>query len=191
MMPPGAVFVVCDTSLARAGPAMLLTACRRAPLHLSPGLGVLLHRFDHYLVFILLTLGGGLLIGFINLPDEWYQSLAKPWFTPPNWLFGPAWTVLYILVGIAGARIYERARSSAAMVVWIAQLIFNFAWSPAFFGLKLPALGLAIIIPLLLLILAFIGLAWRRDRLASALFVPYGLWVAYATALNAAIVAMN
>lgn len=170
---------------------MLLTADRRAPVQPSLKAGVPLHRFDHYLVFILLTLGGGLLIGLMNLPGEWYQSLAKPWFTPPNWLFGPAWTILYILVGIAGARIYEHGRASAAMIVWFVQLVLNFAWSPAFFGLQLPMLGLVIIIALLLLIVAFIGFSWRRDRLASALFIPYGLWVAYATALNAAVVTMN
>jgi len=149
------------------------------------------HRFDHYLVFILLALGGGLLIGLMNQPGEWYDSLVKPWFTPPGWLFGPAWTILYILVGMAGARIFEHGRNSWAMILWIAQLVLNFAWSPVFFGLQLPALGLVIIIALLVLILAFIGLSWRRDRLASALFVPYGLWVAYATVLNAAVVALN
>jgi translocator protein len=149
------------------------------------------HRFDHYLVFILLTLGGGLLIGFITLPGEWYASLTKPWFTPPNWLFGPAWTFLYILVGIAGARIFEHARNSLAMRAWIVQLVLNFAWSPVFFGLQRPTLGLVVIIALLLAILAFIALSWRRDRVASVLFIPYGLWVAYATALNAAIVALN
>jgi benzodiazapine receptor len=168
-----------------------LTAGRRAPVSTVTHAGVLLHRFDHYLVFILLTLGGGLLIGLINLPDEWYQSLAKPWFTPPDWLFGPAWTILYILIGIAGARTYARSRRSPVMTCWIAQLVLNFAWSPAFFGLKSPSLGLMIIIPLLLLILAFIGLSWKRDRISSVLFMPYAVWVAYATALNAAIASMN
>ncbi len=153
--------------------------------------GFFLHRFDHYLLFILLSLGGGLLVGLINLPDEWYQSLAKPWFTPPERLFGPVWTVLYILVGIAGARSYARSPRSPVMTAWIAQLVLNFAWSPAFFGLRSPGLGLMVIIPLLLTILAFIGLSWKRDRLSSALFVPYGLWVAYAAALNAAIVSIN
>lgn len=150
-----------------------------------------MHRFDHYLVFILLALGGGLLIGLMTPSGEWYASLAKPWFTPPSWLFGPAWTILYFLVGIAGARTFERRRNSWAMTVWIAQLVLNFAWSPAFFGLQAPILGLVIIIALLVLILAFIGLSWRRDWLSSALFAPYGLWVAYATVLNAAVVSMN
>lgn len=168
-----------------------MTAGRGTPLQIVTDAEVPLHRFDHYLVFILLTLGGGLLIGLINLPDEWYQSLAKPWFTPPNRLFGPAWTILYILVGIAGARTYARSRRSPVMTTWIAQLVLNFAWSPAFFGLQSPSLGLMIIIPLLLLILVFIGLSWKRDRLSSILFMPYAIWVAYATALNAAIVAMN
>ena len=150
-----------------------------------------MHRFDHYLVFMLLALGGGLLIGLMTPSGEWYASLAKPWFTPPSWLFGPAWTILYFLIGIAGARTFELSRNSPVMIIWIAQLVLNFAWSPAFFGLQLPALGLVIIIALLVLILVFIGLSWRRDRLASVLFVPYGLWVAYATVLNAAVVALN
>ena len=175
----------------RAKKRPLLTTGGRTPLQPSLKAGVPVHRFDHYLVFILLSLGGGLLIGLINMPGEWYDSLVKPWFTPPNWLFGPAWTILYVLIGTAGARTFEQSRTSPAMIAWIAQLVLNFAWSPAFFGLQLPALGLAIIIVLLLSILAFIGLSWRRDLISSALFIPYGLWVGYATALNAAIVSMN
>lgn len=144
-----------------------------------------------HLLFIILVVGIGVLIGYINLPGEWYQTLAKPSFTPPNWLFGPAWTILYILIGIVGARTWIGARQSAGMLIWWAQMVLNFLWSPVFFGSQHPFPALFIIAALLIFILAFIVERWRRDRIAALLFVPYAAWVAFATALNAAIVQLN
>ena len=142
-------------------------------------------------LFLVITLGGGLLIGFASRPGAWYASLEKPVFTPPDWVFGPAWTVLYILIAIAGARTWLAECSGRAMRLWFAQLVFNFAWSPAFFGWQDPAAALVIIIALLISVAAFILVSWRRDRLSATLFLPYLGWVAFATALNAAIVLMN
>eukprot|EP00913_Durusdinium_trenchii_P027001 g25336.t1 len=133
----------------------------------------------------------GSLIGLLNIPGDWYQSLAKPFFNPPNWIFGPVWTVLYVFIGIAGARTWIADRRSGRMRIWFVQMVLNFLWSPAFFGLQAPALGLVVIVPLLIAILAFIRASWRADRLSAWLFVPYALWVAFATALNASIVALN
>jgi tryptophan-rich sensory protein len=142
-------------------------------------------------IFILAVVTLGSLIGLLNIPGEWYQSLQKPFFNPPNWLFGPAWTVLYILIGIAGARTWLAARSSVLMNIWFGQMALNFLWSPAFFGLQSPILGLAVIVPLLIAILAFIRVSWPIDRIAAWLFVPYALWVAFATLLNLSIVILN
>jgi tryptophan-rich sensory protein len=142
-------------------------------------------------VFIIAVVALGSLIGLLNIPGEWYQSLQKPFFNPPNWLFGPAWTTLYILIGEAGARTWLSGRSSGRMKIWFVQMGLNFLWSPAFFGLQSPLLGLVVILPLLIAILAFIGTSRPFDRVAAWLFVPYALWVAFATLLNLSIVVLN
>jgi len=142
-------------------------------------------------LFVAAVLAVGLAIGFLTAPGEWYVSLQKPSFNPPNWVFGPAWTILYLLIGIAGYRIWLARADGTAAKLWFAQMALNFAWSPVFFGLHLTGLALAIIALLLLAIIAFIVAAWRQDRAAALLFVPYAAWVAFATCLNAAIVALN
>ena len=144
-----------------------------------------------YLAFIILVLGGGLLIGANNMPGDWYQSLAKPWFNPPNWVFAPVWSILYIIIGVVGARTWLTLRRSMAMRLWFAQLVFNFAWSPAFFGLQDPMSAMMIILGLLVAVAGFILVSWRQDRTAALLFLPYLAWVAFATALNGAILALN
>jgi benzodiazapine receptor len=144
-----------------------------------------------YLAFIILVLGAGLLIGASNIPDEWYRSLAKPAFTPPDRVFAPVWSLLYAIIGLVGARTWLTLRRSMAMRLWFAQLVFNFAWSPAFFGLRDPASAMIIILGLLVSVAAFIAVSWRQDRTAALLFVPYLAWVAFATALNAAILLLN
>ncbi|WP_160007430.1 TspO/MBR family protein [Rhizobium sp. 18055] len=144
-----------------------------------------------YIVFIAIALGGGLAIGVNNLPGEWYQSLAKPPFNPPNWIFGPAWSILYVLIGIAGARTWVRGHLSVGMLIWAGQMVVNFLWSPFFFGLQMPPVALAIILVLWVLILAFIANRWNADRIAAWLFLPYLAWVSFATLLNGSIVYLN
>src|SRR4051794_30837057 len=99
----------------------------------------------HLIVLLVLVVGGGWIIGASNLPGAWYGSLNKPWFTPPGGLFPIAWTVLYILIAIAGWRTYERVESGAVMQVWWGQLVLNFAWSPVFFTAHLMWPAFAII----------------------------------------------
>ncbi len=144
-----------------------------------------------YILFIGIVVGVGALSGVSNMPGEWYQSLEKPFFQPPAWVFGPVWTTLYVLIAIAGARTWLQAPSAGRMQVWFMQMILNFLWSPAFFGYQSPILGLVVIIPMLVAILAFIGLSWNRDRISAWLFLPYAGWVTFATALNAAIALLN
>ncbi len=138
--------------------------------------------------FIAGTLALGLLIGATMRPGEWYDTLQRPWFTPPPWAFGPIWTVLYILIGWAGARVFL-ARGPFAL--WVAQMVVNFAWPPVFFGLQLPLAGLAVIAGLWVLILAFIRAAWPTDRPSALMFVPYAIWVTLATSVNAGVVWLN
>lgn len=144
-----------------------------------------------HIIFIALTVGLGVFSGVANTPGEWYQTLAKPFFTPPPWIFAPVWTLLYVLIGVAGARTWQRAPASAAMQIWFGQLILNFLWSPSFFGLKSPLLGLLVVSALLIAIVGFI--IWVRpiDRAASLLFAPYAIWVAFASLLNLSILVLN
>jgi translocator protein len=143
-----------------------------------------------FLLFLVLVVGGGLAIGYITLPGEWYAGLAKPPFNPPNWLFAPVWTVLYVLIAIAGWRVWDRGLVRPQQFWW-AQLVLNFLWSPAFFGFQGMATALAVIILLLVAIVAFIKASWNAERTAAALFLPYLLWVAFATLLNASLLYLN
>ncbi len=144
-----------------------------------------------HLLFVAIALGGGTLIGLNNMPGEWYQGLAKPAFNPPGWIFGPVWSGLYILIGIAGARTFISAPRSGAMKLWIIQMGLNFLWSPLFFGLHSPGLALIVIVALLVAIIAFVARQWKDDRPAALMFIPYVLWVGFASVLNAAIFFLN
>ncbi len=124
----------------------------------------------------------------------WYQALQKPPFNPPDWVFAPVWTTLYLLMAIAGWRVWRGAEPKAgrlALAVFAGQLGLNLAWSWLFFGLRRVDLALAEVVILLLAIIATAGLFWRIDRWAAALLVPYGLWVGYATLLNASLWLLN
>ena len=144
-----------------------------------------------YLVFVCVVVTTGAVIGINNVPGEWYQSLNKPFFNPPNWIFGPVWTALYAMIGIAGARTWLRSRMGGRMQLWGSQLLLNFMWSPIFFGMESPLGALILIVPMLVCVIAFIIMTYSRDRLSMWLFVPYAAWVAFATALNASIVYLN
>lgn len=147
-----------------------------------------MRRILIYAAFILGVLAIGLVLGTITRPDGWYAALAKPSFNPPNWLFAPVWTLLYVMIGVVGARTFERG---GGMRLWLAQMVLNFAWTPAFFGLHRPSLALVIVLALLATIAAFILTRWNADRVSALVFVPYAAWVAFASLLNASIVALN
>lgn len=124
----------------------------------------------------------------------WYDSLTKPFFTPPASLFGPVWTVLYLAMAVSGWLVWRRAgfyRAKVAMTLFGAQLALNLLWSVVFFGLRAPGQGLVEIVVLWAAILATI-LAFRRiSHPAALLLVPYLAWVTFATALNAGIWLLN
>jgi len=124
----------------------------------------------------------------------WYQSLAKPWFNPPNWIFAPVWTALYFMMAIAAWRLWRRdglAGARAAMTLFALQLVLNMVWSIVFFGLRSVGAALVEIVVLLLAILATTLVFWQRDRVAGMLFIPYAGWVAFAAVLNAALWQLN
>jgi benzodiazapine receptor len=141
--------------------------------------------------FLLLVIGGGLVIGLLTSPGEWYAGLAKPSFNPPAWLFGPVWIVLYVLIAVAGWRVWQRDRTCGPMKLWWVQLVLNFLWSPAFFAAHQPGVALVVILMMLAAILGFIAAAWRLDRVAALLFVPYAAWVTFASLLNGSIWMLN
>ena len=141
--------------------------------------------------FIVLVLCGGTAIGFATLPGAWYQSLVKPAFNPPNWIFGPVWTILYVMIAVAGWRLWEHHRSSAAMKIWWLALVLNFLWSPTFFGMQQLGLAFVIIVAMLLSIFAFIFQSAKLDRTSALLFIPYAAWVSFATLLNASLWHLN
>lgn len=141
--------------------------------------------------FLALVIGGGILIGTLTAPGEWYANLAKPVFNPPNWIFGPVWTVLYVLIAIAGWRQFEADKRSVAMKLWWAQLGLNFLWSPVFFVLQTPWIALLIILCLLGVIAAFIRQVRGSDQTSALIFLPYLAWVAFASALNLSIALLN
>ncbi len=140
------------------------------------------------LAFTIAVVAIGVMIGLLNLPGEWYAGLNKPWFNPPNWLFGPVWTILYALIGFAGWRTWP---DPPLRTVWLIQMLLNFAWSPLFFGAHHVGAALAVILALLAAILAFVWKARRVDPLASGLFLPYAAWVAFASLLNGALWRLN
>lgn len=144
-----------------------------------------------YNFFVVFVWGVGSTIGLLTRPAEWFETLIKPSFNPPNWVFAPVWTLLYILIAIAGARTWLKARNSCAMRFWYAQLFFNFLWSPVFFGAQ--KIGLAFILTLFLLasIAAFISSTHKDDKVAALMFVPYMAWVAFAAILNLSIWILN
>ena len=119
----------------------------------------------------------------------WYAGLSKPDWTPPNWLFPPAWAALYLMIAVAGWLIWTTPHESRSLILglWAAQLLLNAAWSYIFFGRHEIALGLIDILALWAMIAAFAVAAWPVNQWASLLFMPYLLWVSFAAALNASI----
>lgn len=142
-------------------------------------------------VFILVVVGVGGLLGFLSAPGEWYAGLEKPPFNPPSWVFSPVWLTLYVLIAIAGWRTFERDRTGRAMWLWYAQMLLNWLWSPVFFAAQLLWPAAVVIVAMLAVIVGFIVVSWRQDRLAALLFVPYAAWVAFATLLNVSIAILN
>ncbi|HEX9182180.1 MAG TPA: TspO/MBR family protein [Burkholderiales bacterium] len=124
----------------------------------------------------------------------WYQTLAKPAFNPPDWIFAPVWSALYLMIAIAGWRAWRRGAGRElrlGMTIYAVQLALNLSWSFVFFGARLIGPALAVIVTLLAAILANAALFWRLDRAAGALLVPYAAWVSFATLLNAALWRLN
>lgn len=123
-------------------------------------------------------------------PGDWYASLDKPWFTPPNWLFPIAWTILYIMIAVAGWLIFY-SQQTIAKWLWGIQLFFNAIWSWLFFGLQNMALALADILFLDILVICLSIHCCNKNRTAFLLLIPYCIWILFATALNISLLMLN
>ena len=139
----------------------------------------------------------GLLGSIFTMPaiPTWYAALQKPTFTPPNWLFAPAWGTLYGLMGISAFLIWRRGledhRTRTALIIFLIQLILNVLWSVVFFGLQSPLYGVIVIIALWVAILFTLLKFFKISRAAGILLVPYILWVTFAAVLNVSIFTLN
>lgn len=142
-----------------------------------------------------IVIGGLSGIATGNSINTWYVQLNKPSFNPPNWIFGPMWSLLYTLMGISVALVWHKGWANQlvknAVYLFITQLILNAFWSIAFFGMQNPLLALIVIIVLLILIVACIAYFRKIDKVAAWLLLPYLLWVSFAAFLNLNIVILN
>ncbi len=154
------------------------------------------HRWPALFGFIMATFTAAAIGGAATSEGvrDWYPLLRKPSWTPPGWLFGPAWTLLYAMMSVAAWRIWLLRPAPAtrtALILFFSQLALNALWSILFFGLRRPDLALLEILALWLLLAATQRTFWRLDRMAGLLWAPYLAWVTFAAVLNAAIWWLN
>ena len=127
--------------------------------------------------------------------NTWYAGLSKPSFNPPDWLFAPVWTLLYILMGIAAFFVWRKGTQNRpvkiALIVFLVQLILNVLWLVVFFGLESPLSGLIVIVVLWVALLVTVLRFFKISRVASILLWPYLLWVTFAAVLNGSIWLLN
>ena len=141
----------------------------------------------------IICLGLGMLGAYATNTSDfaWYTALHKPSFNPPTWLFGPVWTVLYILMGIALGKLWRlRKQTNLPLVLFIIQLIFNILWSPLFFQLHRIDLALYDMCALWLSLVLLLIIIWKHKTIFLLLF-PYGLWVSFALILNISLYYLN
>jgi len=158
-----------------------------------------MNKYIRILVLVVTCLAVGYFSSLVTRPavESWFPTIQKPSFNPPNWLFAPVWTTLYIMMGIAGGLVWHEIDSSRkeevkkAMKFFAIQLALNALWSYLFFGLKNPLLALVEIVLLWLMIYETYIKFVRINKFSGYLFVPYLLWVSFATVLNASIWWLN
>jgi tryptophan-rich sensory protein len=150
---------------------------------------------------LLVSVIGCELVGLLGTPftltaiPNWYATLNKPFFAPPNWIFGPVWTLLYCLMGVAFYLIwkqgFKKKNVKEAGTYFLVQLVLNCIWTPIFFGLRSPILGLIVIVAMWAAIVLTMKKFYPLSRAAFYLLIPYLLWVSFATLLNASLAVLN
>lgn len=146
-----------------------------------------------WLIFALLFLAccGAGATGALFPPGEWYRDLKKPWFVPPDWLFPVAWTSIFILISLAGARVATFEAGGMALALWSVQIALNTLWSPVFFGLKRMRSALYVVIALWCSVAPTTVVYVSIDWIAGLAFAPYLVWVTIASALNFEMARLN
>lgn len=145
----------------------------------APDIGVAMH----FAIFLLAAATAGA-TGMFFQPGSWYDSLQKPGFTPPGWVFPIAWTTLYVLMAWSAARLAVLPGAGLVLGLWALQIALNTLWTPVFFGAHRLGAAMAILAALWLVVAVLVVLAWRMDRLAGALLLPYLAWLTLAGTLN-------
>jgi tryptophan-rich sensory protein len=135
--------------------------------------------------------GAAATTGAMFEPGAWYRALRKPRWTPPDWLFPVAWSVLYLSMAAAAARVAPLPGSGQAMAFWAAQIAFNTLWTPVFFGLYRMGAAFGVMLGLWTFVALTLVSFWQHDLVAGLLFVPYLAWVTVAGALNWTVWRMN
>lgn len=143
-----------------------------------------------FVIFLTACLGAGA-TGAVFQPGDWYKSLDKPSWTPPDWAFPVVWTSIYMLISFAAARVAGMEGSEYAMALWAAQIAFNALWTPVFFGLRRMKGALIVMVFLWLSVLGCLVANWQLDFWAGLAMLPYIVWVSVAGILNLAVVRLN
>jgi translocator protein len=147
---------------------------------------------DYTLFFTyLVACGAAAATGAMFQPGDWYRSLNKPSWTPPDWLFPVAWTTLYLCMSLSAMRVAQLPGTGLALALWSVQIAFNTLWTPVFFGLRRLGAGLVILASLWCAVAATMLAFWGHDWVAGLLFAPYLLWVTVAGALNYSVWSLN
>lgn len=139
----------------------------------------------------LLACGAAASTGLLFKPGQWYQSLVKPDFTPPNWVFAFAWSIIYVLLAWAGYRLTLIPGSQQVLALWAAQIALNTLWTPVFFGAQRMFAALVILALLWLVVAAMVVMAVQLDLITGLMLLPYLAWLCVAAALNASILRNN
>ncbi len=154
-------------------------------------------KFLIFLFFVAVSEGVGIAGSFFTAQgvSTWYPTLAKPFFNPPGWVFGPVWTLLYFLMGWAAYLVWTKRRQNAlvraGLILFFVHLVFNFLWSVIFFTWQQIGWALAEIIVLDILIISLLVIFSKIDKRAAYLLLPYLAWVLFATGLNLALFVLN
>jgi tryptophan-rich sensory protein len=143
-----------------------------------------------FLIF-LIACGAAASTGVIFKPGQWYEGLNKPGFTPPNWAFPVAWTIIYLLLAWTGYRLSLIPGSQTVLALWAAQIALNTLWTPVFFGAHQVAAAMVILLVLWLVVAVMVFMALRLDLITGLILFPYLAWLCVAAALNFSILRNN
>ena len=154
---------------------------------------MLKNKIVTFILFLIITFSASLIGGLatVTFKEPWYSLLNKPVFNPPDWVFGPVWTILYILMSVAIWRIWINYYDNKILNLYFLHLFFNMIWSIIFFGFHQIGLALLDLVLILIFIVLLMKIYYSKDKISFSLMVPYFLWSGYALVLNFNIFILN